>query len=161
MSELIINEAAKPNAALEPFQALIGTWSTTGTHPLVPDKTFHGRTSFSWIAGGAFVVMQSEIDEPEIPSGIAMFGTDDTAEKCSMIYFDERGVSRVYAASMKDNVLTWSRDDRGFSQRFSLTIDPDGLTMASHGQYSRDRGDWEPDLQLNFTRIESRLNHPS
>jgi len=68
MSELLDNEAAKPNPALQSLAGLIGTWTTIGTHPLVPGTTFHGRTSFVWIAGGAFLLMESRIDEPEIPS---------------------------------------------------------------------------------------------
>ena len=47
------NEAAKPNPSLQPLSILVGTWETTGTHPLVPGKTFHGRTSFTWIENGA------------------------------------------------------------------------------------------------------------
>ena len=87
-----VNEAAKPNPALAPFGVLVGTWTTVGTHPMVPGTTFHGRTVFEWIEGGAFLVMRTRIDEPEIPSGISIFGTDDATHACSMIYFDERGV---------------------------------------------------------------------
>lgn len=50
------SEAQRPNPTLEPFEPLIGEWRTTGKHPLVPDTTFHGRASFSWIEGGAFLV---------------------------------------------------------------------------------------------------------
>ena len=63
MAELVENEAAKPNPALEPLSVLVGTWRTIGTHPLVPGTAFHGRTSFSWIEGGAFLIMHSRIDE--------------------------------------------------------------------------------------------------
>jgi len=154
MEDLVHNEAAKPNPALEPLSVLIGTWSTTGTHPLVPGTTFLGRTSFARMAGGAFLIMQSEIDEPEIPSGIAIFGTDDTSGECSMLYFDERGVSRRYQVSMQDNVWKWWRDSPEFSQRCATTIAPDGRTMVSRGQYSRNGGDWEPDLALTYTRVD-------
>jgi hypothetical protein len=148
------NEAAKPNPALEPLSVLIGTWRTTGTHPLVPGTTFHGRTSFAWMAGGAFLITQSEIDEPEIPSGIGIFGTDDETGETSMLYFDERGVSRRYQVSMEDNVLTWWRNSSEFSQRFTTTIAPDGRTMTSRGQYSRNGSAWEPDLELTYTRVD-------
>src|SRR6478609_7885638 len=102
MTEPVGKEAVKPNPALAPMSALVGMWSTVGTHPLVPGKTFHGRTSFEWIEGGAFLLMRSEIDEPEIPSGIAIFGTDDETGECSMIYFDERGVSRHYETTFSE-----------------------------------------------------------
>ncbi|MGP8267955.1 MAG: DUF1579 family protein [Beijerinckiaceae bacterium] len=93
------NEAEKQNPALEPFAALVGEWTTVGTHPYVPAKTFHGRGTFEWIEGGAFLLMRSEIDEPEIPSGLAIFGSDNATGEYFMLYFDERGVSRKYNVS--------------------------------------------------------------
>ncbi|MEP6495349.1 MAG: hypothetical protein ABJF01_21865 [bacterium] len=154
MAELIQNEAAKPNPALEPLSVLVGSWNTVGTHPLVPGKTFHGRSSFAWIEGGAFLIMRSQIDEPEIPSGIAIFGTDDTTRECSMLYFDERGVSRRYEVSIQDNVWQWWRNAPGFSQRCSVKIAADGRTMVSRGELSRDGASWEPDLELTYTRVD-------
>ena len=149
-----VNEAAKPNKALEPLAVLVGTWSTTGTHPQVPDKTFHGRTSFEWIEGGAFLIMRSQIDEPEIPSGVAVFGTDNTTGETSMLYFDERGVSRRYDVSLTNNVWKWWRNAPGFSQRFTATISPDARTIVGRGELSRDGASWEGDLALTYTRLD-------
>jgi len=98
--------------------------------------------------------MRSEIDEPEIPSGIAIFGTDDAAGECSMLYFDERGVSRRYEVSFRDDEWQWWRNSPDFSQRCVVTIAADGRTMASSGQLSRDGERWEPDLQLTYTRAD-------
>ena len=148
------NEAAKPNPALEPLSVLVGSWKTVGTHPLVPGKTFHGRSSFAWIEGGAFLIMHSQIDEPEIPSGIAIFGTDDATGECTMLYFDERGVSRRYEASFRDNVLKWWRNAPEFSQRMTATIAADGRTITSRGELSRDGTRWESDLELTYSRID-------
>ena len=117
MVEFADNEAAKPNPALKPLDVVVGRWSTVGTHPLIPGTTFHGRTSFAWMAGGAFLVMQSEIDEPGIPTVIAIFGTDDSSGESSMLYFDERGVSRRYLFALQGNTWKWWRDAPGFSQR--------------------------------------------
>jgi hypothetical protein len=155
MPESVDNEAAKPNPALEPFGALVGTWNTVGTHPMVPGKTFHGRTTFEWLEGGAFLIMHSQIDEPEIPSGIAVFGSDDTTGECSMLYFDERGVSRRYEVSLRDGVWKWWRSAPGFSQRFTGTIAADGRTIVGRGELSRDgEKSWEGDLQLTYTRAD-------
>jgi hypothetical protein len=62
------HEATIPNPALKPLGILVGEWSTVGTHPLAPGTTFHGRASFEWLEGGAFLIMRSRIDEPGIPS---------------------------------------------------------------------------------------------
>jgi hypothetical protein len=152
MDDSVTNEAAKPNAALSPLSVLVGTWNTTGTHPLVRGTTFHGRTSFEWIQGGAFLMMHSQIDEPEIPSGIAIFGSDDTTGELSMLYFDERGVSRRYEVSLRDNEWKWWRNAPGFSQRFTGTIAADARRIVSSGELSRDGASWEPDLAVTYTR---------
>ena len=43
------HEASIPNPALKSLSVLIGEGPTVGTHGLVPDTTFHGRTSFEWL----------------------------------------------------------------------------------------------------------------
>jgi hypothetical protein len=147
-------EAARvPNSALAPLERLVGTWTTTGTHALIPDTPLHGRTTFEWIEGGAFLKMQSEIDEPQIPTGLAIIGSDDATGQISMLYFDERGVSRRYEASMHGDVWRWWRNAPGFSQRYSCTISDDGRTMIGKGELSKDGSTWQKDLDLTYTRV--------
>ena len=148
------HEAAIPNPALKPFEKLIGEWKTIGTHPYFPDTTFHGHTSFKWIEGGAFLIMHSEIDEEGIPSGIAVFGSDDVTGEYFMLYFDERKVSRKCDVSFSDNQLKWWRNTPGFSQRFTWTISNDGDSIISKGELSKDNTTWENDLELTFNRIK-------
>jgi hypothetical protein len=145
------HEAAIPNPALSFLKALIGEWKTAGTHPYFPDAIFHGRTSFQWIEGGAFMIMHSEIDEGEIPSGIAIFGSDDATGEYFMLYFDERKVSRKYDVSFQDNIIKWSRNSRDFSQRMTLTF-PDNDTIICKGEMCKDNKTWEKDLELTYTR---------
>ena len=154
MLPLTRTAASKKNPALELLGAFVGTWKTVGTHPMVPGKTFNGRTTFDWIEGGAFFAMRSQIDEPEIPSGIAIFGTDNSTGACTMLYFDERDVSRHYEASIQDGVLTWSRSDPELSQRVTMTLSPDRQTITSVGEMSEKGGPWKGDLSLTYTRVE-------
>jgi hypothetical protein len=146
-------EAAIPNPALNPFSVLIGEWDTIGTHPFFPNTIFHGHTSFQWLEGGAFVVMYSEIDEPGIPSGIAIFGSDDSTEEYFMLYFDERGVSRKHEVTLRDNIWKWWRNAPGFSQRFTGTIVDGGRTIIGEGELSKDGLSWEADLKLTYKRV--------
>jgi hypothetical protein len=148
-------EAQRPNPALAPLAPLLGDWRTTGTHPLVPGTTFHGRTSFTWHEGGAFVLMRSEIDEPGIPSAVAVIGSDDAAGTVTMVYFDEREVSRRYTVEVGDGEVSWHRDEAGFAQRMVLTIAGDGRSLDGRGTMSRDGGPWEDDLQLTYERLDS------
>jgi hypothetical protein len=152
MHKSIGQEAIKPNPALKPFEVLIGVWKTEGTHPYLPGKFFHGRSSFEWIEGGAFLMIRSEIDEPEIPSGISIIGSDDVAGDFFILYFDERGISRKMQTSFKGKVWTWWRDNPQFAQRFTATLSEDGRTLTSKGEMCKDGGDWEPDLQLTYRR---------
>jgi hypothetical protein len=73
---------------------------------------------------------------------------------CAMIYFDERGVSRHYAASLRDNELRWWRNAPNLSQRFVATIAADGRTIVARGELSRDGEHWEGDLSLTYTRVD-------
>ena len=148
-------EAQRPNPALAPLAPLLGEWRTTGTHPMVPGTTFHGRTSFTWYEGGAFVLMRSEIDEPEVPSGVAVIGSDDAAGTFTMVYFDEREVSRRYTVEVDDGEVSWHRDEAGFAQRMVLTVAGDGTRLDARGTMSRDGGPWEDDLQLTYERLDS------
>jgi hypothetical protein len=154
MSKDWMQEASIPNPALEPFRVLIGSWNTTGTHALIPDTILHGRTSFEWLENGAFLLMRSEIDEPGIPSGIAVFGSDDATGEFFMLYFDERGVSRKYEVSLHDNIWKWWRNAPGFSQRYEGTILDGGNTIIGKGELSRDGSTWEKDLDLTYTRVK-------
>ena len=155
MATLIGPEAQRPNPALEPLTPLIGRWRTTGTHPLIPGTTFHGRTSFEWIENGAFVLMRSEIDEPEIPSAVAFIGSDDAAGTLTMIYFDERDISRRYTVEAAEGEMRWHRDEAGFAQRMEVKIAADGTRLDAHGTMSHNGGAWEDDLQLTYERIDS------
>ena len=104
--------------------------------------------------GGAFVLMRSEIDEPEIPSGVAVIGSDDAAGTFTMIYFDERTISRRYIVEVGDGEVSWHRDEAGFAQRMVLTIASDGSRLDAKGTMSHDGGPWEDDLQLTYERID-------
>jgi len=147
-----MSKAAIPNPALKPFAVLVGEWKTVGTHPLVPDTTLHGQSSFKWLEGGAFLIWYSEIDKEGFPTGIAIFGSDDATGEYFMMYFDERKVSRKYNVSFKDGVLTWWRNTPAFSQQNTWTITDNGHTIIGKGQLSKDGKTWEKDLDLTFTR---------
>jgi hypothetical protein len=148
-------EAQRRNPALEPLSPLVGVWRTTGSHPLVPGTTFHGRTSFEWHEYGAFLLMRSEIDEPEIPSAVAVIGSDDAAGTFTMVYFDERDISRRYTVEVADGEVCWYRDEAGFAQRMEISVAADGTRLDGRGTMSRDGGPWEDDLQLTYQRLDS------
>jgi hypothetical protein len=147
-------EATIPNPRLAVFKPLVGTWTTEGSHSMMPGIRLHGRTSFEWHEGGAFLCVRSEIDEPRIPSALALIGSDDEAGALTMLYFDERTVSRRFDVTMDGPVLRWWRSAPGFSQRYVLTLATDGETLRGVSSLSRDDVSWEQDLELSYTRVK-------
>ena len=154
MTHKVAQAASIPNPALQPFGILIGTWNTTATHGLVPDTILHGRTSFEWLEHGAFLIMRSEIDDPRFPKGIAIIASDDSEGESYMLTFDERGVSRKYEMTLRDNSWKWWRNTPGFFQRYEGTIVDGGNTIIGKGELSKDGVSWEKDLDLTYTRVK-------
>ena len=154
MAAEIGSKAQIPNPALKPLEAIVGEWRTTGVHPLMPGTKVYGRTSFAWQDGGAFLVCRSEVDHPQFPSGIAIFGSDDEAKTWFITYFDLRGVSRKYDITLDPDGLTMHRETQKFSQRATFRIEAGGDRMVSHGEMSRDGGAWEGDLSTTYERAK-------
>jgi hypothetical protein len=148
------HKASIPNPALKLFSTLVGEWKTEGTHPLLPGITVHGRSSFNWIEGGAFLIWHSEIDKEGFPAGVAIFGSDDSTGGYFMLYFDERKVSRQYEVSFQDNIVKWWRNAPNFSQRYTWTFADNGNTIIGKGELCKDGKTWERDLDLTYTRIK-------
>lgn len=146
----------KTNPALAMLFRAVGSWAVTGSHPYLPGRTLHGRVIFEGLEGGAFVRMHTKMDDPEIPEGVAIFGTDDADNACTMLYFDERGVARRYDVEFQEDGFTWARDAPSFAQRYRLAIAKDGRTMEGEGTMRRDNGAWEPDLRLSYVRAETK-----
>jgi hypothetical protein len=142
---------ADRDPSLEPFDALIGTWATEATHPLV-DAVVSGTVTFEWLEGGHFLVQRSSNDHELFPDAICVIGAPETGRGLVMEYFDSRGVRRTYRASLDDGVLRFWRDSPGFDQRFSATLGHDSFEGLS--QLARTPGDWEDDLKLTYRRRE-------
>ena len=53
--------------ALEPFDALTGTWATEAIHPLF-DAVVPGSTTFEWFEGGHFFVQRSQTSTSSPPT---------------------------------------------------------------------------------------------
>jgi hypothetical protein len=135
--------------ALEPFDALIGTWATEATHPSV-DAVVPGTVTFEWLEGRRFVVQRSSNDHELFPDAISVIGHPESGDGLVMEYFDSRGVRRTYGISLDDGVLRSWRDAPGFDQRYSATLAPDAFEGQS--QLAKTPGDWQDDLKVTYRR---------
>lgn len=144
------------NAALARLNVFVGTWNTQITSMSFdpdPSAVVSGRTTFDWLEGGGFLTQHSEVSDIRFPRGVAILGPDDSAETYGMLYFDSRGVSRIYQMSLQGNVWKVWRDFPGFSQRFTGTFSEDRNIITARWEKSSDGSNWELDFQLTYTRI--------
>lgn len=139
-------------SGLEGWDRFIGSWETEGAHPLLPGEAIRGTSTFEWLEGGRFVIWRSAYEHQRIPDAITIIGVTDG--QLSMHYFDERGVYRVYAASLDQHSWRYWRDAPApdLSQRFTGTFNDDGNTITVRGELSKDGSTWEDDLALDYRR---------
>jgi hypothetical protein len=135
--------------ALEPFDALIGTWDTEAKHRLV-DEVVQGSVTFEWLVGGHFLVQRSHNDHELFPDAISVIGAPEAGEGLVTEYFDSRGVRRTYRVSLDDGVWRIWRDQPGFDQRFSATLGQDYFEGLA--QLAETPGDWQDDLKVIYRR---------
>ena len=145
----------KSNPALDQLTPLLGEWNieiTSISSYADSSVVVQGHSSFAWLEGGAFLIQHSEISASEFPRSIAVVGPDDAAETYRMLYYDSRGVSRIYRMTFSGGIWTLWRDFPGFSQRFHGTFNEDGKIIASW-EKSNDGSNWEHDFDLTYTKV--------
>lgn len=129
------------------FEVLVGEWAVEV--PQFPGQ--HGRATFAWIEEGAFLRLRSEAPEPA-PDATWIIGSDDSADSCTALYHDSRGVARVYRMSLDAGVWRIWRDAPGFCQRYVGTLRAEGEIRGAW-EKSADGSVWEKDFDMFYTRV--------
>ena len=157
------SENQKPlqqNPALERLNRLVGTWKIEITamsfHP-DPLAVARGQASFSWLEAGAFLLQKTEVTNSDFPRGTSIIGADDSAGTYTMLYFDSRGVSRIYQMSLEGDTLKLWRDFPGFSQRFIGTFGDLDNRITARWEKSSDGSNWEHDFDITYMKSESSI----
>lgn len=143
------------NPALEQLAPLIGEWNieiTNMSFDPSPSTVIRGHSAFNWLEGGAFLMQHSEISHSDFPRSTAIIGPDDAAETYRMLYYDSRGVSRIYRMNFSGGIWTLWRDFPGFSQRFNGAFSEDGRIITAYWEKSSDSSNWERDFDLTYTK---------
>ena len=146
----------RSNPALDQLVPFIGEWNIEITNMSFdpdPSALVRGHSSFDWWQGGAFLIQHSEIAHPDFPRSAAVMGPDDAAETYRMLYYDSRGVSRIYRMNLSSGIWTIWRDFPGFSQRFHGTFSEDGQIITAYWEKSDDGSNWERDFDLTYTKV--------
>jgi hypothetical protein len=139
--------SSERSSKLQALDALVGDWALGD--PSAPV----GRTSYSWLEGGFFLVQRWTVDIPEAPDGIAILGEDATTGGLVQHYYDSRGVARVYGMSLDGGVWRLWREGPDFWQRFTGTFSEDGTTISGTWESSPDGSNWQHDFNLLYTRV--------
>ncbi|HET6262705.1 MAG TPA: hypothetical protein VFG99_10785 [Chloroflexia bacterium] len=142
-----------PDSSPTGLDLLVGTWRTDIFMPIEPPIAVQGRTTCEWLEEGPFLVVRGSVEHPEFPSLLAIIGGDETTGAYAMLYFDSRGVSRIYAMSLSTEAWKLWREAPGFFQRFVGTFSDDRNTVTGYWEKSSDGSDWELDFNLTYTRI--------
>jgi hypothetical protein len=146
---MVLKDMTERDPALEPFEALAGTWETEATHPQF-DGVVPGSVTFEWLEGRRFLIQRSRNEHQLFPDAIGVIGAPEAGDGLVAEYFDSRGVRRTYGISLEDGVLRMWRDAPGFDQRFSATLGPDAFEGL--WQVAETPGDWRDDLHVTYRR---------
>ena len=144
------------NPALEQLGTFVGDWNieiTSMSFDSDPSAVARGHTSFQWLEEGAFLLQHSAVPNTAFPRASAVIGPDDEAGTYGMLYFDSRGVSRIYRMTLSGGIWTMWREFPGFSQRFHGTFSDDNNTITAYWEKSSDGSNWEHDFDLTYTRV--------
>jgi len=154
------------NRNLEHLHRLVGTWTSTLVHRLMPGEVIRGTTTFEWLAGERFLVMKSCGEHPAIPEAMSIIGvTDqdrvgaesdaDAGAPLTMHYYDSRGVFRAFEFRIDAAGWEYSRLAPGFSQRFRGTFADGGETTQGVVQLCENDRDWVDDLTITYRRVRA------
>ena len=137
------------NPGLAELAVLTGEWEMHT--PQYPDSV--GRAVFDWLEGGAFLREQQGVPGS---SATWIFGSDDPSGDQTVLYYDSRGATRVYASSLRDGTWRVWRDAPGFFQRFTGRVVEDGNRIDGAWESAKDGVTWEHDFDLTYTRVGGR-----
>ena len=146
----------QPNPALKPLEVLVGEWEMELSNASFlpdPSDTVKGPVSFEWVQDGAFLVMRMGDKAPGPPAAQWLISRDESAPDHTVLYYDSRGVSRVYEMSFSQGVWKMWRNAPGFCQRYEGTVSKDGKTITARWEKSVDGTTWEHDFDVTYTKV--------
>ncbi|HWD64232.1 MAG TPA: nuclear transport factor 2 family protein [Solirubrobacteraceae bacterium] len=143
------------NPALTDLEPLVGDW-TMELHGAAflpdPDTRLTGSVAIAWTEDGAALVIRQN-DAPHPPAATWIIGRDDADSDYSVLYADDRGVSRSYRMSFAGSTWRMWRETPGFTQRFQAYVSADHDAIVGRWEKSADRGaSWEHDFNIDYTR---------
>ena len=146
----------QPNPTLRPLDVLLGAWEMVLSNSSFlphPSDTVKGQVSFEWSEDGAFLLMRMGNKPAGPPDALWLIARDESAPTYTVLYYDARRVSRVYAMSFSERVWKMWREAPGFWQRFEGAISENGQTITARWEKSPDGAAWEHDFDVTYTKV--------
>jgi hypothetical protein len=145
----------KPIPALTPLSKLGGNWETVlrwsdDTHRLVGGpREVAGEAVFEWLEGGQFLLYR-------FGPSTWIIGRDDSSSEFTVLYSDDREVSRVYQMSLAQGVWRMWRSAPGFYQRFEGRFTDKAKTIKARWERSTHGKLWIHDFDLTYRKSTRR-----
>ena len=143
---------------LRRLDALAGEWRLDApAFPLPPELAAEARSTFEWTLDGAFLLQRTSVPVTEAPDSLCVVGLAD-GDGYTQLYFDARGVARVYAMTYDGRTWTLERGAADFTpldfhQRWLATVADDGAEIAGRWESSPDGRTWTLDFELSYHRL--------
>lgn len=134
---------------LDQFDVLVGEW-ITGSKKYSEGR---GHTSVAPTEDGKFLRIVSRVDDERFPQSTMLVGADESRDECTVLYYDSRGVYRVYQMTLTDGVWKMWRQATGFNQRYTGKIGDDGKKIEGQWEFSEDGKSWDVDFDLSYTKV--------
>jgi len=132
---------------------LIGKWSTKGTikaGDTMPETTINGTDSYEWILNGCFILHKVDVMMGDARTeAVEIIGEFDNLGKTyKMRSFDGQGNFTTMEAHLDDN---GALHILGENMRSKLSI-ADNNNMTAHWERSADNKNWQPWMDLVFSK---------
>jgi hypothetical protein len=142
------------NPALGALAFLIGDWDMALSNAsfLEEGQVASGTLEVRPVEGGRLLVLRQFAEPGADPAATWVVGRDSSGPGFTVLYADDRGVSRVYEMYLTETTWSLRRDDPEFSQRFEAAISPDRHRLEGHWQKRIAGGRWEHDFEVTYSR---------
>ncbi len=87
-------------------------------------------------------------DHRSPPSAVWLIGRDDSSADYQVLYYDSRGVSRIYSMSFRHRTWKIWLNSQGFPQRYEGMPSADGNTITARWKKSPDGRNREYDSDM-------------
>jgi hypothetical protein len=133
-SNLSVQQASVPDAALKRLDRLVGTWKLSGG--------VQGQITYEWMDGGFFLMQHVELERDgnkntglEIIGRERGFGATEPSADIKSRYYDNLGNTFDYVYEIEGDTLTIWGGERGSPAYYKGTISSDGNTISGGWVY--------------------------